>query len=285
MRKTIFAVGLAIGLSLVTSVTHLAAHSAEYSKEASQMIAQTDIPAALDWSPEIKSKLDALFAKGNLKGQVAVFDADETLWRHDVGEGFLKFLQANNKLAMVPPGFDAFARYEALCAQNKWMGYPYAAQVMAGMKEADVKVLAEEYFQNHFKQNVYPAQKALIKRLQAAGVEVWIVSASNQWMVEAGAPALGVPLNRVVGVRLDVVNGLVTANIIPPMTFRQGKVDAIQKYINKTPILVSGDSITDYEMLRTASQLQLVINPKDKNAPAENIFKLATEHGWPIQRW
>lgn len=283
MKQTAHALLIALTLCLPALATQ--AIQSTQAKEAPLMMAQASVPAALDWSPEIKSKIDAFFAQGNLKGQVAVFDADETLWRHDVGEGFLKYLQDNHKLAMVPDGFDAFARYEALCAQNKWMGYPYAAQVMAGMKESDVKALAKDFFENHFKQNVYPAQKALIQRLQAAGVEVWIVSASNQWIVEAGAPSLGVPLKRVVGVRLDVVKGLVTANIVPPMTFRQGKVDAIQKYINKTPVLVSGDSITDYEMLRIATALQLVINPKDKNAPADNIFRLATDHGWPIQRW
>lgn len=283
MKQTAYALLIALTLCLPVMATQ--AIQSTQAKEAPLMMAQASVPAALDWSPEIKSKIDAFFAKGNLKGQVAVFDADETLWRHDVGEGFLKYLQDNKKLAMVPDGFDAFARYEALCAQNKWMGYPYAAQVMAGMQESDVKALAKDFFENHFQQNVYPAQKALIQRLQAAGVEVWIVSASNQWIVEAGAPSLGVPLNRVVGVRLDVVKGLVTANIIPPMTFRQGKVEAIQKYIHKTPVLVSGDSITDYEMLRTATALQLVINPKDKNAPADNIFRLATDHGWPIQRW
>lgn len=247
--------------------------------------AAMSIPAELNWSPENQTKIDQFFQAGDLKGQVAVFDADETLWRHDVGEGFLKFLQERSKLAMVPPGFDAFKRYEELCAQNKWMGYPYAAQVMAGMSVTDVEALAKEYFENHFKQNVYPAQKALIQRLQAAGVDVYIVSASNQWIINAGAPALGVPLDHAIGVRLEVAQQQVTAHIIPPMTFRQGKVDAIKKYIGKQPVLVSGDSITDYEMLQYASRLQLVINPKDKNAPEENIFRLASQHAWAIQRW
>lgn len=254
-------------------------------KDTTMLIAETAPVQNLNWSPQNQAKIEAFFEAKDLRGKVAVFDADETLWRHDVGEGFLKFLQTENKLAMVPPGFDAFARYEALCAQNKWMGYPYAAQVMAGMQEADVRALADEYFEKHFKQNVYPGQRALIKRLQQAGVEVYIVSASNQWIVEAGAPHLGVPLDHVIGVRLEVVRQQITANLIPPMTFRQGKVEAIEKYIGQQPVLVSGDSITDYEMLRYASRLQLVINPKDKNAPEENIFRLATQHGWPIQRW
>lgn len=241
-------------------------------------------PASLDWSPQNKAVLDKFFASGNLKGQVAVFDADDTLWRNDAGEGFLKYLIAHKKLVNLPAGFDPFANYEALCAQNKWMGYPYATQVMAGMKVSEIQALAKDFFKT-FSQNIYPSQKALIQRLHAAGVDVWIVSASPQWLIEQGAPYLGVPANRVVGVRLAVANGLATPHIVPPMTFRQGKVEAIKQYIRKQPVYVSGDSITDFEMLQYASRQQMVINPKDKNAPEDNIFLQATKRNWPIQRW
>lgn len=239
---------------------------------------------SLEWSPENQARIDAFFAEGHLKGEVAVFDADETLWRNDAGEGFLKYLIAHHKLANLPPGFDPFANYEALCAQNKWMGYPYATQVLAGMKVSEIQALARDFFKD-FSRNVYPGQKALIQRLQQAGVEVWIVSASPQWLIEVGAPYLGVKPDHVVGVRLAVANGLATPHLLPPMTFRQGKVEAIDKYIRKQPVYVSGDSITDFEMLQYASRLQMVINPKDKNAPEDNIFLQASQRGWPIQRW
>lgn len=239
--------------------------------------------ASLAWSPTNQARIDALLAQ-DLRGQVAVFDADETLWRHDVGEGFLKYLIGNGLLRHVPPGMDVFARYEALCLQDKWMGYPYAAQVMAGIPEAELRQHAKAFFKT-FQANIYPGQKQLIARLQQAGAAVWIVSASNQWMVEEGADYLGVPRDKVVGVRLEVADGLITPHIIPPMTYRQGKVDAIVKYIGQQPVLVSGDSLTDYEMLKYASRLQLVINPKNRGAAGANLTELAEQHGWPIQRW
>ncbi len=239
----------------------------------------------LDWSSTNQQAIDALF-KQDLTGQVAVFDADQTLWRHDVGEGFLKWLIANQYLVSTAPGGDAFAHYEALCLQSKTIGYAYAAQAMAGIPEARLQALAAEYFKDHFQQNVYPAQKALIARLQQAGVEVWMVSASNQWIVDAGAPYLGVPLNRVVGIRLAVDEaGLVTDTVVPPVTYRQGKVDAIVKYIGQQPILVSGDSMTDYEMLVYAKHLRLVINPADRGVAGGNITDFAQEQHWNIQRW
>ena len=82
-----------------------------------------------------------------------------------------------------------------------------------------------------------------------------------------------------------VINGE-NYHVLKALTYtHQGKVDAINKYIGKVPVYVSGDSITDFEMLQIASRMQMVINPKDKNAPEDNIFLQATQRGWPIQRW
>lgn len=240
-------------------------------------------PSRYLWSAENTQALDRFFQQ-DLQGQVAVFDADETLWSHDVGEAFLQWLIAEKHLVQPPPPEGVWARYEALCQQDKQVGYPYAAQAMAGMSEARLRMLAQTFFKQ-FQSNIYPAQQRLIQRLQAAGVKVWIVSASNQWIIEAAAPYLGVPVSQVVGIRLQVDHGQITDQLIFPVTYRQGKVEAIQKYIAQQPVLVSGDSMTDYEMLQYARDLVLVINPKDKGPDTANIARLARQQQWPIQRW
>lgn len=240
-------------------------------------------PSRYLWSPQNQQAIDALLAN-DLRGQVAVFDADETLWSHDVGEAFLQWLIAEKHLVQRPPTGGVWQHYLDLCAQSKTVGYPYAAQAMAGMSEGEVKKLAAQFFVT-FKHNVYPAQQRLIQTLQAAGVTVWIVSASNQWIVEAAAPVIGVPVSQVVGIRLAVKKGLITDEVIAPVTYRQGKVTAIDTYIGQQPVLVAGDSMTDYEMLKYARRLALVINPKNKGIDAENIARLAQQHQWHIQRW
>lgn len=255
----------------------------EFSAGAETFHTETVSPSRYLWSQNNQAAIDRLFLQ-NLQGQVAVFDADETLWSHDVGEAFLQWLIAEKHLVQTPPPEGVWARYEALCLQDKTIGYPYAAQAMAGMTEAELRRLASQFFQQ-FKHNIYPAQQQLIQRLQAAGVKVWIVSASNQWIIEAAAPELGVPVSQVVGIRLRVNNGVVTDEVIAPVTYRQGKVEAIQRYIGQQPVLVSGDSMTDYEMLQYARDLALVINPKDKGPDATNIARLARQQAWSIQRW
>lgn len=243
----------------------------------------TVTPSRYLWSVQNQAAIDALLAQ-DLHGQVAVFDADETLWSHDVGEAFLQWLIAEGHLVQTPPAEGVWQHYLDLCAQDKMVGYPYAAQAMAGLSVTELQQLARTFFVQ-FQHNIYPAQQRLIQALQGAGAEVWIVSASNQWIIEAAAPVMGVPVERVVGIRVAVEDGKLTDRVVAPVTYRQGKVEAIQKYIQQQPVLVAGDSMTDYEMLNYAKTLALVINPKDKGAPDHNIARLAQQHGWAIQRW
>ncbi|MBF2052806.1 MAG: HAD-IB family phosphatase [Candidatus Sericytochromatia bacterium] len=238
-------------------------------------------PQPLAWPAEAEAALAAFFAQDHA-GAVAVFDADETLWRGDVGEGLLQYLQAEGLLHTAE---DAFARYEALCAEDKRIGYPYATTVMAGLSDAHLRQICAGYFATHFAQRVYAPQQQLMQRLRAAGMTPWIVSASNQWIVEAGAPYLGIDPCHVVGVRLALSGDRLSDRLIEPMTYREGKVAAIDQYIGQRPVLVAGDSLGDFEMLSVSTALQLLINPKDSGPPAENIVSLARERGWVQVHW
>jgi phosphoserine phosphatase len=41
--------------------------------------------------------------------------------------------------------------------------------------------------------------------------------------------------------------------VLAPITYRQGKVEAIKRSIGRRPLIVFGDAWTDFEMLTTAS--------------------------------
>jgi HAD superfamily phosphoserine phosphatase-like hydrolase len=125
---------------------------------------------------------------------------------------------------------------------------------------------------------LYETMREFIFQLQLAGVEVWIVSASNLWTVQTFGQRFGIPANRVVGARLDIRNGLLTSVMSEPMTAGEGKVEAIKHHIGQQPILAGGDSINDREMLHYASEQRLVIAPRD------DAFELEAEaEGWLIQ--
>jgi len=113
----------------------------------------------------------------------------------------------------------------------------------------------------------YAPMQALVRALGAAGVEPWIVSASNRWTVEVFAEEhLGIPPGRVIGVTPRVVAGRLTAEPDPavPVTVGPGKVEAMRRFIGRPAVLAAGDSASDWEMLCASTGLALVIDHGDE---------------------
>ena len=121
-----------------------------------------------------------------------------------------------------------------------------------------------------------PAVRSLIGALEAAGVEVWIVSATNVWTVEALGTILGVPRHRVIGNACRVVDGVITAEREGPVTWAGGKVEAIERRIGERPLIAFGDSRTDTEMMMHAESAVLI------DRGSEELRQLAAREGWAI---
>ena len=133
---------------------------------------------------------------------------------------------------------------------------------------------------------VYDQIADLIGAMQANGFDVWVVSASPEWVVAAIAPEAGVPENHVVGIRYLLASngkqtrdmqgcGTIADGTNTIITFDEGKRCFINKAIfhelpasqmptnpvvTKRPTFVAGDSDTDIAMLKDATELKLVIN-------------------------
>ncbi len=195
--------------------------------------------------------------------------------------------------------------------------YAWAAALLAGMtrsqargeilqalKEAQLRPVGSEQPLGKRKViawlRIYPQMRELIGSL-SRGFEVWVVSASHQWIVEAIAPDVGVPARQVIGVRpvLDserrATHGFEGCGTEPTPTrslisYRQGKRCWINKMIlglkdpaeqmsKPSPIaFAAGDSDTDAFFLKDCAGLRLVIN---RNKPEILCHALANTDG----RW
>lgn len=209
--------------------------------------------------------------------RVAAFDADGTLWRGDVGEDFLRYL-ASERLLVHNDG--AYARYDALHAETPERAYAFAVEVMAGLVDAELSAHAATFFERRFVGRVFSFVRPLLETLTAAGVECWVCSASPRWIVEAGAHALSIPRERVIGVDAELVAGRLTATVKSPVTAGQGKVTWLSRR-GVTPGLAAGNGSLDQAMLEAAA-FQLVIAPFDGNDT--RLVDVARERGWPILR-
>jgi phosphoserine phosphatase len=208
--------------------------------------------------------------------RTAVFDADGTLWRGDVGEDFLRFLAASG--ALEDRGRGAFARYESLHQTHPEAAYAFAVEVMAGLLDMPLRSMCQQFFEQRFAGRVFPFVRPLLASLARAQVEVWVCSASPRWIVEAGAEALGLDPARVIGVESVVEGGRLTASIVFPITAGRGKVTHLrQRGVDWG--FACGNGELDLEMLE-AARYRLVIAPPDG---AENgLVQRARAEGWPI---
>jgi phosphoserine phosphatase len=127
-----------------------------------------------------------------------------------------------------------------------------------------------------------PPMVDLVAALRAAGVEVWIVSASAQQLVEVAASHVGIAPNHVLGVQLQVdaqqrlKADLVTCGEdgVERMPFGDGKRCVINRTILALPpaqhtavapaaqraVLAAGDSDGDVPMLQDATHVRLALN-------------------------
>lgn len=210
--------------------------------------------------------------------RAAVFDADGTLWRGDVGEDLLRYLASNGILRGGVSG--VYTRYEALHAVSPPEAYGYAVQVMAGLEERQLELTCASFFSQRFLGRVFPFVRPLFEVLREARIVVWICSASPRWIVEAGARSLGVDPAHVIGVDARVQQGVLTDELRLPVTAGPGKVTWLARR-GVSYGFAAGNGELDRDMLEPAPH-RLVVTPFD--GPENALVRHALVRGWPILR-
>jgi HAD superfamily phosphoserine phosphatase-like hydrolase len=207
---------------------------------------------------------------------LACFDADGTLWAGDVGEAFLQRLIAEGVLP------DVWGEYERIVAEDPGAAYAFAVRVMAGLREEDVYARARGFFAE-YERNVFPAMRALVEGLQARGHDIWLVSGSNRWLIEASAERLGLSPKNVIAQEVAVEGGVLTDRDRLPTIFGPGKVVAIDARIGRRPAFAAGNSWSDAEMLDCATALRLLVNPTRLTRSERDLSSYGQERGWVVE--
>jgi len=207
---------------------------------------------------------------------VAVFDADGTLWRGDVGEDLLRYLAAHRHLVGSNEG--VFARYQQLNEVNPVESYAFAVEVMAGLDATHLSRLCDDFFAQRFLGRVFSWVRPTLEVLAQAQVQLWVCSASPRWAVEPGASALGIPGHQVIGVEAELRDGRLSPVVLRPISAGTGKVHWLTVR-GVTPGLCVGNGDLDLDMLEHAPH-RLVVAPFD--GPENHLVAQARVRGWPI---
>jgi phosphoserine phosphatase len=210
--------------------------------------------------------------------RTAVFDCDGTLWAPDAGLGFMLWslehgMVSRERRAAIE---DRYRLYEAgevdeaaICGEM--------VQLYAGLREAAVEEAARAYIQARIVPTIFPAMATLVDALRDAGTELWAVSSTNRWVIEAGVWAGGrsgflIPRERILAVEVAVEGGMITDRLLAVPT-DDAKAEALVKAGLPCPDAVFGNSIHDAAMLAIARH-PFPVNP---NA---GLLPIAAERGW-----
>lgn len=210
-----------------------------------------------------------------LNPRVAAFDCDGTLWAGDAGESFFSW---ELDKGLVAPEIANWARkryadYRAgkvseddMCGELVYMH--------EGLSENLIQGAATQFFDEHFVRQIFPEMRALVKRLQEQGCDVWAVSSTNEWMIRAGMRYFGIPQNRILAASVEIHDGIISDHLIR-VPSGDGKPNALRSVINSSLDAAFGNSKWDVPMLAMAVH-GIAVNPNP------DLEQLARKFGWRI---
>ncbi len=210
-----------------------------------------------------------------LQPRVAVFDADGTLWSPDAGAEFFYW---EVERGLLPPEVEKWAvsRYADYNAGRVGES-PMCGEMVtihAGLTVSTLERAADEFFRLHIEPKIFPEMRALIARLQQAGCELWIVSSTNQWVVEAGMRRFGVPGDHVLAAAVAIENGRASDRLLRIPTDGD-KAVVLKQFLAGAPDAAFGNSLHDVAMLEMARHA-FAINPNP------DLKELARARGWTV---
>jgi phosphoserine phosphatase len=206
---------------------------------------------------------------------VAVFDCDGTLWAGDSGYDFMIWsieegIVSRNASDWIDSRYRLYRAGKvselAMCGEM--------VQIYDGLSEMEIRQAAGAFFRSRFMPKLFPEMRSLVNSLQARGTDIWVVSSTNNWVIEVGVRSLAIPPSRVLSARAAVVGGVITSKLIDVPT-DEGKAESLIKAGINAPDVVFGNSIHDAAMLEIARHAYPV-NP----TPA--LLQIAAGHGWPV---
>lgn len=234
---------------------------------------------------QIHSTLDLVLKEDS--HPVAAFDADGTLWDTDLGESFFHY-QIDHKLVALPD--NPWNHYLEMKAKNPEAAYLWLAQICKGHELTEVHAWAKSALKLLPPVPVFSEQQKLIQLFLDRGVKVYIVTASIKWAVEPGTSFYGLSYDNVIGIETEVDNGIISDRQKGPISYKAGKVTALlEKTGGKKPFFASGNTMGDFELLKSATHLRLAVSAASRD---DRIYKTefelaeqASQNGWLAHRF
>ena len=207
--------------------------------------------------------------------KLAAFDCDGTLWDGDAGEGFFDWEIKRGVISSKTAEWarSRYADYKAGRVNEDDMCGEMVT-LHNGMLESELQKLAAQFFQEKFVGRIFPAMLDLVERLQKTGCEIWAVSSTNEWVIQAAVKYFQIPESNILAASVQIDEGTITDRLVR-VPSGPGKPRAIREVIKRVPDAVFGNSRWDLDMLEMAR------NPYAIN-PNSDLEEVARTRGWTI---
>lgn len=197
-----------------------------------------------------------------------VFDCDGTLIRGDIASmtawALIRFGLAHAELLPreydefkdLPFDYSAFRRLRNLIIEKKGINsiYEWEAFLHAGLPPATSYDMAKLATAEGMKIGSMGLTGAVSDLASHNASNAWICSGSPDFCVWAIADKVGIAHTRVLGTRLEMVDGILAPRIIAPgIVWEELKRSVLKEKNVLTPYFVAGDTIGDWQMMEMAT--------------------------------
>jgi HAD superfamily hydrolase (TIGR01490 family) len=215
--------------------------------------------------------------------KLALFDLDHTLLPIDSDYSWGEFtitLGWADASSFKQRNDEFYAHYQAGTLDiHDYVRFATQAVRLQGAQAAEQA--HERYMREVITPNIRSAALELVRKHQAAGDTVMIVTATNEFVTRPIAQAFGV--SELIAVELERdTSGWITGEIKGTPSFREGKVQRVQQWLadrglgwSDVDMSFYSDSPNDLPLLERAQ------HPVATN-PDERLRQLAQTRGWPI---
>lgn len=115
---------------------------------------------------------------------------------------------------------------------GRWLAWPVLGQLFHGADAAALEAYCRDYAVKTLKPWYFTSTIRMMRALEKAGVENYIVSGSPDVFVKAAGEAAGVPRHRSVGIRQRIAGGRLTVQLEYPLSMNEGKIECVREVLN-----------------------------------------------------
>jgi HAD superfamily hydrolase (TIGR01490 family) len=218
-----------------------------------------------------------------MKTRVALFDLDHTLLPIDSDYAWGVFTQDigwTDPVLFKERNDEFYEHYKAGTLDiHDYVRFATEALRLRGAAQA--QAAHERFMETVIRPAIRPEALALLQAHEAAGDQMAIVTATNEFVTAPIARVLGV--QELIAVQLERgADGWITGGIVGVPSAREGKVTRVQQWLDKRGLGWDAVHTTFYsDSINDLALLEKVDHPVATN-PDTRLRAIATERGWRI---